>query len=70
MPTPLSVLLALISLALPLSTAFAQSFFEPPTAVIVTDDFSPIEDPWQPMAGACSFRKAAWGSLHRVASTT
>lgn len=45
-----SVLLALISLLLPLANAFAQSDQSPPTAVIVKDDFSPVQSEWDPLS--------------------
>lgn len=59
----LSVLLALLSLLLPLTNAFALADQESPTAVIVSDDFhSPTQYSWQPASGTWTFGGGTYGS--------
>src|SRR5690349_15819961 len=55
-----SAVLALLGL-LPLSGAVAQSFFEVPTAVIITDDFSPIDSNWTPVTGNWTVSAGTYG---------
>jgi hypothetical protein len=59
----LSVLLALLFSALP--HAFAQTDQEPPTAVIVAEDFAPMSQSWQPVSGSWS---VATGTYANIAS--
>jgi hypothetical protein len=56
-----SVLPALISSLLPLSNAFAQTDQEPPTASIVFEDFSPIQNNWQSVSGTWTATNATYG---------
>jgi hypothetical protein len=56
------LLLAAISLLVPLSNAFAQSDQQPPTAIIIQDDFSPAQSQWQPVSGTWSFAQGTYGN--------
>ena len=58
----LSVLLALVSLLLPLSSALAQQDQFPPTAEIVVEDFSPMRQVWQPALGNWSVANGTYGN--------
>lgn len=62
MQTLLSVFLALVSLLLPLANAFAQSDQTPPTAVIIEDDFSPVQSQWQPALGSWTVGNGTYGN--------
>jgi hypothetical protein len=55
-------LLALISLLLPLADTFAQSDQSPPTAIIVKDDFSPMQSQWEPVSGTWSVADGTYGN--------
>jgi hypothetical protein len=58
----LSVLLSLISIIAPPSDALATlSDQEPPTAHIVTDDFSPMRESWQPVSGQWAVANGTYG---------
>jgi hypothetical protein len=56
-----SLLPVLVSLLLPLSSAFAQTDQEPPTASIVFEDFSPIQNNWQSVSGTWTATNATYG---------
>lgn len=62
MNTRLIVLLALVSLLLPLTNAFAQTDQEPPTFVVVGDDFSPMRSSWEPASGTWTVGGGTYGS--------
>ena len=62
----LSVLLALVSLLLPLSSALAQQDQFPPTAEIVVEDFSPMRQVWQPALGNWSVANGTYGNSSGV----
>ena len=57
-----STLLVLISLLLPLANAFAQSDQSPPTAIIVKDDFSPMQSQWEPVSDRWSVANGVYGN--------
>lgn len=57
----LSVLLSLVSL-LPLTSALAQSDQDPPTARLVSEDFSPMREAWQPAIGTWSVANGTYGN--------
>jgi hypothetical protein len=57
-----SVLLALLPLLLPLANAFAQSDQQPPTAIIVQEDFSPMQSQWEPESGTWSVANGTYGN--------
>lgn len=54
-------LLALIASTLPLAHAFAQTDQEPPTAVIVAEDFSAMSQTWQPVSGRWAVTNGTYG---------
>ena len=57
---------ALVALASLPNLAFAGlSDQEPPTAIIVTDDFVPLFDEWQPVSGAWSISAGTYNSTAR-----
>jgi hypothetical protein len=62
MRIPLSVLLALTSILLSHTSAFAQTDQQPPTAVIVAEDFSPLSQTWQPASGTWSVASGTYRS--------
>jgi hypothetical protein len=59
----LSVLLALGAIVLPQTSAFAQTDQEPPTAVIVEEDFSPLNQTWQPVSGNWSVATGTYSNV-------
>lgn len=61
MKTLLPVLLALLSLSLPLKNALASDA-RPPTAVFVDEDFSSISPLWQPVSGTWTGANGTYGS--------
>jgi hypothetical protein len=58
----LSALLAAFLLFLPLANSFAQTDQEPPTAVIVAEDFSPMRHTWQPLNGVWDVNNGTYGA--------
>jgi hypothetical protein len=64
MKTLRSVFLAFVSL-LPLAPAFAQSDQSPPTAVIIQDDFSPVNSQWEPASGTWTVADGTYGNTTR-----
>jgi len=59
-----SVLLALISLLLPLANAFAQSGAgeqQPPSITLAQDDFSPMAEEWTPASGRWAVANGTYG---------
>ncbi len=56
----LSVLLSLV--ALPLASALAQTDQFPPTARLVQEDFSPLQEAWQPAMGNWSVVNGTYGN--------
>ncbi|HKS58231.1 MAG TPA: hypothetical protein VJS12_23245 [Steroidobacteraceae bacterium] len=65
MKTLCSALLALVSV-IALAPAFAQSDQVPPTAVIIQDDFSPVNSQWQPAVGTWTVANGTYGNAARL----
>src|SRR5688572_27563987 len=64
MRTLLSALFALLSTILPLANVLAQTDQEPPTAVIVSENFSGgLSYPWQPVSGNWSVANRTYASI-------
>jgi hypothetical protein len=64
MRTLLSALFALLSTILPLAQVLAQTDQEPPTAVIVSENFSGgLSYPWQPVSGNWSVANRTYASI-------
>jgi hypothetical protein len=61
----LAAFLALVSL-LSMATAFAQSDQQPPTAVIIQDDFSPVNSQWEPAIGTWTVTNETYGNSARL----
>jgi hypothetical protein len=68
MKTLTSALLALVSFSLALPSALAQSDQQPPTAVIVEDDFSPTQSQWQPASGTWTVANGTYGNASTAAN--
>lgn len=62
-----SVVLALVTIV-PLASAVAQSDQQPPTAIIVKEDFSPMQSPWEPASGTWSVANGTYGNSSAAAT--
>jgi hypothetical protein len=57
-----SVVFALSSLSLPLTSAFGQTDQQPPTAHIVGEDFAPMQQQWEPVSGTWTVADGTYGN--------
>jgi len=57
----LAAVLALVSILIPTANSWAEATGEPPLLTLLTEDFSPMQQQWQPVAGAWSVGGGTYG---------